>query len=77
MKSKYMSRKFIIALAGIALAIGGVVYANQLAVFCGSFLGACFIIGEAVIDANSATKRQVKVIDCKNYEVGDGSKDNS
>ena len=69
MKSKYMSRKFIIALVGIILAIVGVVFGNNIAVLAGCFIGASFIIGESIIDKASSVHRNIDVTEVRDYDI--------
>lgn len=58
MKSKYMSRKFIVAIVGLALAIVGTMYHDFVSVICGSFIAGCFVIGESIIDKASSIKTE-------------------
>ena len=56
MKTKYMSRKFIVAIAGLLVAIFGIGYGNNIAVIAGCLLAGSFIIGEAIVDAVASVK---------------------
>lgn len=63
MKSKYMSRKFIVAIVGLVLAIIGTYYHDFVSVICGSLIAACFVIGESIVDkaASIKTERYVNI----------------
>lgn len=73
MKSKYMSRKFIVAIIGLVLAGVAVAMNNTVVALAGVFLAGCFVIGESIIDAHSSVKRTVDITEYR--EVKDGNKD--
>ena len=58
MKTKYMSRKFIIALLGVIDSIAAAYYGNTVIAVAGLILAGCFVIGESIVDAHSAIKRE-------------------
>lgn len=75
-----MSRKFIVAICGLIVAVYGISYGNNIAVIAGCLLAGAFIIGEAIIDAVASVKIKKTVsVDETTYhdikhEVRDGSK---
>lgn len=71
MKSKYMSRKFIIAILGVIEAVVGIAYGNNVAVIVGTLLAGCFVIGESLIDKASAVKRSININDNKGANNGE------
>lgn len=73
MKSKYMSRKFIVAIVGLGLAGVAVAMNNTVVALAGVFLAGCFVIGESIVDAVSSIKRSVHISEYK--EVDNGNKD--
>ena len=64
-----MSRKFIVAIVGLLVAIVGVIYGNYIAIICGCFLGASFIIGESIVDKAASVHRSIDVTDYKQYNI--------
>ena len=72
MKTKYMSRKFIVAIAGLLVAIFGIGYGNNIAIVAGCLLAGAFIIGEAIVDAVASVKLQ-KIVSVE--EIINGGKD--
>lgn len=66
MKSKYLSRKFITAIGGLIVSIISVCNDNTLVAIAGILLAGCFVIGESIVDANAAIKREILVHDYKN-----------
>lgn len=73
MKTKYMSRKFIIAICGLVIAIVALVMNNNLICIAGLSLGALFIIGESAIDKIGAVKKSVLITE--RHDVNGESKD--
>lgn len=72
MKTKYMSRKFMVAIDGLLVAVFGIGYGNNIAIICGCLLAGAFIIGEAIVDAVASVKLQ-KIVSVE--EVINGGKD--
>lgn len=68
-----MCRKFLVALVGLIVAIVGIVYGNNVAIVSGTFLGACFIIGEAIVDKAATVKKSqnITVSDVKDATKGE------
>ena len=58
MKNKYIARKFLVASFGMALSIVSVLFDSTVGIICGTLLGVSFIIGESIVDAFAAVKRQ-------------------
>ena len=80
MKTKYMSRKFIVAIAGLLVAVFGIGYENNIAIVAGCLIAGAFIIGEAIVDAVASVKlKKMVTVDETTYhdikEVKDGGKD--
>lgn len=73
MKTKYMSRKFIVAIAGLLVAIFGIGYGNNVAIVAGCLLAGAFIIGEAIVDAVASVK--MKKLVSVHEEVHNGNKE--
>ena len=68
-----MSRKFIVAIAGLLVAIFGIGYGNNVAVIAGCLLAGAFIIGEAIVDACASVKLHKSVsVDESIYHGGNG-----
>lgn len=61
MKSKYMSRKFIVAVCGMGLALVALVLGNNGIAYAGIALAGSFVMGESIVDAMASTKRNVTV----------------
>lgn len=61
MKSKYMSRKFIVAVCGMGLALVALVLGNNGIAYAGITLAGSFVMGESIVDAMSSTKRNITV----------------
>ena len=61
MKSKYMSRKFIIALVGLIDSLAATYYGNTIIAIAGIALAGCFVIGESIIDKEGAIKREQRI----------------
>lgn len=75
-----MSRKFIVAICGLIVAVYGIAYGNNVAVIAGCLLAGAFIIGEAIVDAVASVKlKKMVTVDETTYhdikEVKDGGKD--
>lgn len=85
MKSKYMSRKFIVAVCGIGLALVALVLNNNGIAYAGIALAGSFVAGESFVDGLSSVKKYINVDDTlyKNVNVSretsgkdnDGGKD--
>lgn len=58
MKSRYMSRKFIIALVALIDSFAATYYGNTTIAIAGLFVAGCFVIGEAIVDACASVKRE-------------------
>lgn len=80
MKTKYMSRKFIVAVIGLVISLVALVLNNNTVALAGIGLAGCFVIGEAIVDKAGAIKREHYVSVNENVsretssEVKDGSK---
>ena len=61
MKTKYMSRKFIVAVCGLGITLIALFLGNDGIAYAGIALAGCFVIGEAAIDAFAAPKKSVTV----------------
>lgn len=57
MKTKYMSRKFIVAVIGLVLSLVALVLNNDTVALAGIGLAGCFVIGEAIVDKAGAIKK--------------------
>ena len=57
MKTKYMSRKFIVAVCGLGLALVALVLNNNIVALAGIGLAGCFIIGESIVDKAGTIKQ--------------------
>ena len=57
MKTKYMSRKFIVAVCGLGLALVALVLNNNTVALAGIGLAGCFIIGESIVDKAGTIKQ--------------------
>lgn len=81
MKTKYMSRKFIVAVIGLVISLVALVLNNNTVALAGIGLAGCFVIGEAIVDKAGAIKREHLVSVNENVsretfsEVKDGSKE--
>lgn len=58
MKNRYMARKFLVASFGMALSIVSVACDSTVGIICGTLLGISFILGESIIDACAAVKKE-------------------
>lgn len=58
MKTKYMSRKFIVAVIGLVLSLVALVLNNNTVALAGIGLAGCFVIGEAIVDKAGAIRRE-------------------
>ena len=80
MKTKYMSRKFIVAVIGLVISLVALVLNNDTVALAGIGLAGCFVIGEAIVDKAGAIKREHHITVNENVsretssEVKDGSK---
>lgn len=57
MKTKYMSRKFIVAVIGLVLSLVALVLNNDTVALAGIGLAGCFVIGEAIVDKAGTIKQ--------------------
>lgn len=80
MKTKYMSRKFIVAVIGLVISLVALVLNNNTVALAGIGLAGCFVIGEAIVDKAGAIKRE-NIINVSEHvsretssEVKDGGK---
>lgn len=71
MKSKYMSRKFIIAVCGLGLSLVALFLGNDGIAYAGIALAGCFVIGESIVDKASCIKQNRSI---SINEVKDGNK---
>lgn len=58
MKTKYMSRKFIVAVCGLGLSLVALVLNNNTVALAGIGLASCFVIGESIVDRAGALRRE-------------------
>lgn len=58
MKTKYMSRKFIVAVIGLVLSLVALVLNNDTVALAGIGLAGCFVIGEAIVDKAGAVRKE-------------------
>lgn len=56
MKRMYMSRKFIVAVCGLGLALVALFLGNDGIAYAGIGLAGCFVIGESIVDKAGAIK---------------------
>ena len=78
MKTKYMSRKFIVAVCGLGISLIALILNNDVIALAGIALAGCFVIGESIVDKAGAVKRNINVTESvARTSVGDnnGSKD--
>ena len=61
MKTKYMSRKFIVAVCGLGLALVALFLGNNGIAYAGIGLAGCFVIGESIIDKAGAIKNSREI----------------
>lgn len=61
MKSKYLSRKFLIALAWIIFAIVAILLSKDKLVYLSALPSLAFILGESIVDAKSSVKQSMDV----------------
>ena len=66
MKTKYMGRKFIVAVIGLVISLVALVLNNNTVALAGIGLAGCFVIGEAIVDKAGATKRTVAIEEYRN-----------
>lgn len=74
MKTKYMSRKFIVSIVGLIVSIVALIVNSTIVALGGLFLAACFVIGEAIVDAHSCVK-QIKNVNITDYHCTDHVED--
>ena len=72
MKTKYMSRKFIVAVCGLGLALVALFLGNDGIAYAGIALAGCFVIGESIVDKAGAIKNSREIYI---EERHDGSKE--
>lgn len=77
MKTKYMSRKFIVAICGLGLSAIALFLGNDTISLAGIALAGCFVIGESIIDKAASVKRNVTINDNVSRETSKGEKDGS
>lgn len=75
MKTKYISRKFLVAVVGLIVSIVAIVYGNTLVALGGLALAGCFVIGEAIVDAKASIKRSTSITETRNVVNGKEEKD--
>ena len=75
MKTKYMSRKFIVAVCGMGISLVALLLGNTPIAFAGLALGGMFIIGEAIIDEAKVVKKTITVNDNVSRETSIGESD--
>lgn len=63
MKTKYMSRKFIVAVCGLGITLIALFLGNDGIAYAGISLAGSFVIGESAIDAFSSVKKQIVIND--------------
>lgn len=61
MKTKYMSRKFIVAVCGLGISLIALILNNNVIALAGIALAGCFVIGESIIDKSASVKRNIDV----------------
>ena len=61
MKTKYMSRKFIVAVCGLGISLIALILNNDVIALAGIALAGCFVIGESIVDKAGAVKRNINV----------------
>ena len=74
MKSKYMSRKFILAVLWLIVAIIGLAVGNDTLVILAQIPTVAFILGESIVDKASSVKRSLDVTkyEYPKYDHGTG-----
>lgn len=72
MRTKYICRKFILALIGAGIVIDGVISDNIPALICGTIIVTSFIIGESLIDSSATVKQHAYMN--KNIYIDTGEK---
>lgn len=79
MKTKYMSRKFIVAVIGLVISLVALVLNNNTVALAGIGLAGCFVIGEAIVDKAGAIKREntVNISEYVSRETSRGDVDGS
>ena len=61
MKSKYLSRKFLLALAWTVFAIVAILLSKDKLVYLSALPSLAFILGESFVDAKSSVKQSMDV----------------
>lgn len=69
MKTKYMSRKFIVAVCGLGLSAIALFLGNDIISLAGIGLAGCFVIGESIIDKAASVKKVINVNDNVSHET--------
>lgn len=77
MKTKYMSRKFIVAVCGLGISLIALILNNDVIALAGIALAGCFVIGESIVDKASAVKRNINVNENVSRETSVGDNDGS
>lgn len=72
MKTKYMSRKFIVAVCGLGISLVALFLGNDGIAYAGIALAGCFVIGESIVDKASCIKQSRSI---SIEEVKDGNKE--
>ena len=75
MKTKYMSRKFIVACCGLGLSLVALVLNNDTVALAGIALAGCFVIGESIVDKAASIRRTV-ILNDTNYVSRETSEEN-
>lgn len=75
MKSKYMSRKFLVSMGGLVVSVVSTIVNNTPVAIAGIFLAGCFVIGESIVDAHSCVKQEMKVTKTTSKSVYEDSTD--
>lgn len=72
MKTKYMSRKFIVAVIGLVISLVALVLNNNLVAIAGICLAGCFVIGESIIDKSATSKKSINIVENVSRETSTG-----
>lgn len=68
MKSKYMSRKFVVAVIGLGVSVVATVCNNTVVALGGLLLAGSFVIGEAIVDAHACTKKTIDITEYRDIK---------
>ncbi len=69
MKSKYMSRKFILAIAWCILAVVAMALGKDDLVYLSVLPSISFILGESIVDKASSVKRSLDVTKYEDHKI--------